>query len=154
MTLTLTTIAETVRANVHPDHLNDLKAHSDCVTYQVQGHHIMALPRDGKVCAMSRMSDEPSGKVALRIDVSTDAYRTWKQFVQDGGTKLADKCVGDAIRRGLVKDLRIVEFYRPSSKTKDIDCFVTRSDRTPLVDDEVLELKIDGIDLSPAGVRH
>jgi hypothetical protein len=33
MTITLNTIAETVRANVNPDQLRDLKVHSDCVTY-------------------------------------------------------------------------------------------------------------------------
>ena len=38
MTLTLTQIADVVRANVHPDQLNELKVHPcGCVTYTMDG---------------------------------------------------------------------------------------------------------------------
>lgn len=75
MTLTLTKIADVVRANVHPDQLNDLKVHPTCVTYQMDEMYrywCMAVIRDGKILDMSRLS--PDGDALEQTFDDLDAY--------------------------------------------------------------------------------
>lgn len=75
MTPTLTQIADTVRATLHPDQLSDLKVHPDCVTYtvlEIGDFFIVAVPRDGGVCDMMRT--HPDDEPILTQHATLDAY--------------------------------------------------------------------------------
>ena len=76
MTLTLTKIADVVRANVHPGQLHDLKVHPQgCMTYQMDEMYrywCTATIRDGKICDISRLS--PDGDALEQTFDDLDAY--------------------------------------------------------------------------------
>jgi hypothetical protein len=75
-------------------------------------------------------------------------------FVRDGGAAVANACVREGIKRGLVKDIRIVEFFRREDATLDISYVVKRRDGTLLDEGGVFDLKLEGVDINPAGIRH
>ena len=76
MTPTLTEIADVVRANVHPDHLRDLKVHPcGMITYtmdEMYRYFCSVVIRDGKILDMSRLS--PDGDALEQTFDDLDAY--------------------------------------------------------------------------------
>ena len=64
---------------------------------------------------------------ALLIEIWTDVYPTWKDFLDARGPQMTVEMTREGIRLGYVKDLRVIEFFRTSLGGKDIDYRLMRN---------------------------
>lgn len=112
------------------------------------------MKKDTRVSAKPKMQSDG----ALLIEVWTDGYPTWKEFLDASGPQASVRAVLEGIRLGYVKDISIIQFCEGPIGGKDIDYLLMRRDGTviPPVLPEGYEIKAEGLTLSFRGplVRH
>lgn len=92
---------------------------------------------------------------AALIEIWTDAYPTWKDFLEDRVPLACIQMTREGIRRGYYTDLRLIEFFRTSLDGKDIDYRLMRKDGTVIEPTlpEGYEINIDGLPISYLGPK-
>ena len=117
----------------------------------MKGH---PMKKDTRVSAKPRM--QPDG--ALLIEIWTDGYPTWKDFLDASGPQGLVRAVLEGIRLGHIKDIAVIQFCEGPIGGKDVDYLLMRRDGTviPPVLPEGYEINAEGLTLSYCGplVRH
>ena len=82
----------------------------------------------------TRVSVKPTMQAdgALLIEVITDGYPTFKDFLDAGGAQAAMQAVLEGIRLGHFTDLRVIQFCQGPIGGKNIDFLLLRRDGTEI----------------------
>lgn len=105
------------------------------------------MAREEEVTIRPTMQDDGS----LLIEVWSDEYPTWKEFIYLNGPQMASQMVAEGIRLGYYKDLRLIEFYRTMNqgKDKDIEYHLMMKDGTVIPFPEDAEFDVEGVTITP-----